>query len=137
MNVVPRYYAGSVMPPACLCMQVYALDKRFLDPRRPLKAKATPEEIEERLVPYNELVLFNTLQYVTQDKQVRQSRACWLGEQVSGRRFNGMSSVCAQGLAVCLFTVDVAHICTDHPHMQFVAGLSVHWDCCLLALFHR
>lgn len=35
-----------------------------------MRAKATPEEMEERLVPYNELVLFNTLQYVTQDKQV-------------------------------------------------------------------
>lgn len=54
-------------------LQLYALDKRFLDPRRPLRAKATPEEVEERLLPYNELVLFNTLQYPTQNKQVRQA----------------------------------------------------------------
>lgn len=51
-------------------MQVYALDKRFLDPRRPLRAKVTPEEAEERLLPYNELIIFSTLQYPTQDKQV-------------------------------------------------------------------
>jgi hypothetical protein len=50
---------------------VYALDKRFLDPRRPLRAKVTPEEAEERLMPYHELVVFNALQYPTQDKQVR------------------------------------------------------------------
>ncbi|KAF6258674.1 hypothetical protein COO60DRAFT_1517822 [Scenedesmus sp. NREL 46B-D3] len=50
--------------------QVYALDKRYLDPRRPLRAKVTPEEAEERLLPYHELVVFNALQYPTQDKQV-------------------------------------------------------------------
>jgi hypothetical protein len=49
---------------------VFALDKRYLDPRRPLRAKVTPEEAEERLLPYNELVVFNSLQYPTQDKQV-------------------------------------------------------------------
>jgi hypothetical protein len=51
-------------------MQVYALDKRFLDPRRPLTAKPTPQEAEEGLLPYSELVIFNTLMYPTQDKQV-------------------------------------------------------------------
>jgi hypothetical protein len=60
----------------CCCCQVYALDKRFLDPRRPMRAKVTPEEAEERLLPYHELVVFNALQYPTQDKQVRRgSRA--------------------------------------------------------------
>lgn len=53
-----------------LLLQVYALDKRYLDPRRPLAAKATPEEAEEGLVPYNELLIFNTLGFPTQDKQV-------------------------------------------------------------------
>eukprot|EP00879_Flechtneria_rotunda_P012472 GHRR01013024.1.p1 GENE.GHRR01013024.1~~GHRR01013024.1.p1 ORF type:complete len:683 (+),score=278.61 GHRR01013024.1:59-2050(+) len=50
--------------------QLYALDKRFLDPRRPLRSKATPEEMEERLVPYGELIVFSPLQYATQNKQV-------------------------------------------------------------------
>ena len=54
-----------------LCTQVYALHKRFVDPRRPMRAKLTPEEMEEQLLPYNsELVLYPT-QFATLDKQVR------------------------------------------------------------------
>jgi ER membrane protein complex subunit 1, C-terminal len=39
-------------------VQVYLMDKRFLDPRRPHKApKAmTPAEQEERLIPYSPLL---------------------------------------------------------------------------------
>ncbi|WIA18351.1 hypothetical protein OEZ85_009816 [Tetradesmus obliquus] len=55
--------------------QVFALDKRYLDPRRPLRAKVTPEEAEERLLPYSELVVFSPLQYPTLDKQVLGLRA--------------------------------------------------------------
>lgn len=54
----------------CACVQVYALDKRYLDPRRPMTAKATPEQAEEGLIPYSELIIFNTLGFPTQDKQV-------------------------------------------------------------------
>jgi hypothetical protein len=50
--------------------QVFALDKRFLDPRRPLRAKVTPQEAEEQLMPYSDLIIFSTLNYPTQDKQV-------------------------------------------------------------------
>ena len=41
-----------------LDVQVYLMDKRFLDPRRPHKAaKAlTPAEQEERLIPYSPLL---------------------------------------------------------------------------------
>jgi hypothetical protein len=46
--------------------QVYALDKRYLDPRRPHRAKLTPEEVEERLMPYNELIPMLPLSYATQ-----------------------------------------------------------------------
>jgi hypothetical protein len=53
-----------------VCPQLYALDKRWLDPRRPLAAKATPEQAEEGLMPYNELIIFNTLAYASHDKQV-------------------------------------------------------------------
>jgi hypothetical protein len=59
------------LPLLLLLLQVFALDKRYLDPRRPLRAKVTPEEAEERLLPYSDLVVFNSLQYPTQDKQVR------------------------------------------------------------------
>jgi hypothetical protein len=51
-------------------LQVFALDKRFLDPRRPLRAKVTPQEAEEQLMPYSDLIIFSTLNYPTQDKQV-------------------------------------------------------------------
>jgi len=54
--------------------QVYALDKRYVDPRRPHRAKLTPEEVEERLMPYNELIAMLPLSYATQDKQVSQLR---------------------------------------------------------------
>ncbi len=34
------------------CLQVYALDRRWVDPRRPKKQKLTQDEIEEGLMPY-------------------------------------------------------------------------------------
>ncbi|KAI8475054.1 MAG: hypothetical protein J3K34DRAFT_456487 [Monoraphidium minutum] len=55
--------------------QVYAMDKRFLDPRRPMRSKATPEEAEERLAPYSDLLPFAPLSYATMDKAVAQLRA--------------------------------------------------------------
>ena len=51
--------------------QVYALDKRYVDPRRPHRAKLTPEEVEERLMPYNELIAMLPLSYATQVRGVR------------------------------------------------------------------
>lgn len=36
--------------------QVYAMDKRFVDPRRPHKAKLSAEEQEERLLPYSDML---------------------------------------------------------------------------------
>ncbi|GBF96686.1 ER membrane complex subunit 1 [Raphidocelis subcapitata] len=51
--------------------QLYAMDHRYLDPRRPIgRAKPTPEEAEERLLPYSPLLPFAPLSYATQDKEV-------------------------------------------------------------------
>lgn len=47
-------------------VQVFALDQRFLDPRRPMRAKATPQEMEERLLPFSELIPFFPNGYITQ-----------------------------------------------------------------------
>jgi hypothetical protein len=46
------------------------MDYRYLDPRRPLRAKATPEEAEERLLPYSPLLPFAPLSYASQDRVV-------------------------------------------------------------------
>jgi hypothetical protein len=63
-------------------MQVYALDKRYLDPRRPLTAKPSPQEAEEGLLPYSELIIYNTLMYPTQDKQVSVLAGCTAAHHV-------------------------------------------------------
>jgi hypothetical protein len=54
--------------------QLYAMDYRYLDPRRPLRPKATPEEAEERLLPYSELLPFAPLSYASQGREVAQLR---------------------------------------------------------------
>lgn len=46
------------------------MDYRYLDPRRPLRAKQTPQEAEERLMPYSELLPFGPQAYASQDKAV-------------------------------------------------------------------
>lgn len=54
--------------------QVYMMDKRFLDPRRPRlapNAKPTPEQQAEGLVPYAEELPYSTLMFATGDKQAR------------------------------------------------------------------
>ncbi|CAD7698977.1 unnamed protein product [Ostreobium quekettii] len=56
--------------------QVYAMDKRFLDPRRPKGRKPT-EAREERLIPYSENLYMYPTMYATQNKDV-------LGLKVSG-----------------------------------------------------
>jgi len=60
---------------ACICLQVYAIDSRFVDPRRPKRAKPTPEEIEERLLPYADTLPLSTIYFITLDKEVR-ARVC-------------------------------------------------------------
>ena len=50
------------------------MDKRYLDPRRPLRAKPTPEEVEERLMPYSELLPFAPLSYASYDHEVARLR---------------------------------------------------------------
>lgn len=50
--------------------QVYSLDKRFLDPRRPMRQKLTTEEQEERLIPYMDTLPLMTTMFATYDKEV-------------------------------------------------------------------
>ena len=54
--------------------QVYALDKKFLDPRRPTR-KPTKEDKEERLVPYSEKLPLIPHMYVTYGQPVAGLRA--------------------------------------------------------------
>ncbi|KXZ55164.1 hypothetical protein GPECTOR_3g311 [Gonium pectorale] len=55
--------------------QVYAMDRRFVDPRRPKKQKLTQEEMEEGLVPYQDTLPLSPLSFATLDKQVMGIRA--------------------------------------------------------------
>ncbi|KAG2424507.1 hypothetical protein HXX76_014388 [Chlamydomonas incerta] len=50
--------------------QVYALDRRWVDPRRPKKQKLTQDEMEEGLTPYQDTLPFSPLSFATLDKQV-------------------------------------------------------------------
>ncbi len=66
--------------------QVYALDQRLVDPRRPRKTKLTPEEVEERLIPYYDTFPMSPTQFVTYSKQVsgrgfRAETWWWWGER--------------------------------------------------------
>ncbi|KAG2493104.1 hypothetical protein HYH03_008767 [Edaphochlamys debaryana] len=55
--------------------QVYALDRRWVDPRRPKKQKLSQEEMEEGLVPYQDTLPFSPLSFTTLDKQVLGARS--------------------------------------------------------------
>eukprot|EP00967_Tisochrysis_lutea_P095823 scaffold140015_cov21-Tisochrysis_lutea.AAC.1 len=55
---------------------VYAIDPRYIDPRRPKKTKLSAQEMEERLLPYQDTLPVNSLSFVTYDKQKRNSIAC-------------------------------------------------------------
>lgn len=50
--------------------QVYALDMRFVDPRRPRRAKLTAEETEERLIPYQDTLPLMPIMFASFNKQV-------------------------------------------------------------------
>ncbi|KAG2448475.1 hypothetical protein HYH02_006367 [Chlamydomonas schloesseri] len=50
--------------------QVYALDRRWVDPRRPKKQKLTQDEMEDGLTPYQDTLPFSPLSFATLDKQV-------------------------------------------------------------------
>lgn len=52
--------------------QLYALDKRYVDPRRPPRGhKPTADEAEERLPPYAEVLPIFAPLYASYDKKVR------------------------------------------------------------------
>ncbi len=50
---------------------MYTIDLRFLDPRRPHRAKLTAEEQEERLIPYQDSLPIMAPLYASYNKQVR------------------------------------------------------------------
>ncbi|GLI60547.1 hypothetical protein VaNZ11_002704 [Volvox africanus] len=50
--------------------QVYALDRRWVDPRRPKKQKLTQDELEEGLVPFQDTLPISPLSFATLDRQV-------------------------------------------------------------------
>lgn len=53
--------------------QLYAMDLRFLDPRRPKTQKPSAQDMEERLIPYQENLPFMPNGFATLDKQVGRS----------------------------------------------------------------
>ncbi len=48
------------------------MDKRFLDPRRPITAKPTPAEQEEGLIPFSDSLPLFTAMHTTYNRQVAQ-----------------------------------------------------------------
>lgn len=56
--------------------QVYSIDRRMLDPRRPVRpnGKPTPEDQAEGLVPYSETLPYRPTGYLTLNKQVANLR---------------------------------------------------------------
>ena len=54
-----------------IAIQVYMLDKRMLDPRRP-KGPPTAEDQLEQLIPYQQNLVMSPLLYASHSKQVAQ-----------------------------------------------------------------
>ncbi len=69
-----------------VAVQVYMLDKRMLDPRRP-KGPPTAEDQLEQLIPYQQNLVMSPLLFASHSKQVAQlsgdahHAACSSGEQ--------------------------------------------------------
>ena len=68
--------------------QVYMLDKRQVDPRRPM-GKQTAQDVEERLAPYQELLPLIPQGAITQNKQVAR-----LSGQAPQRLYIAIPSIC-------------------------------------------
>lgn len=54
-----------------LTWQVFMLDKRMLDPRRPIGAPSADDQLEQ-LIPYQQVLVMSPLLYATHSKQVAQ-----------------------------------------------------------------
>lgn len=84
--------------PAVPAGQVFMMDKRFLDPRRPIVppgAKPTPEQVAEGLLPYSSELPMGTTMFVTADKQV----GCARGGAAHGRaRMHAAPDMCRSAL---------------------------------------
>eukprot|EP00201_Polytomella_parva_P009509 CAMPEP_0175051584 /NCGR_PEP_ID=MMETSP0052_2-20121109/7888_1 /TAXON_ID=51329 ORGANISM="Polytomella parva, Strain SAG 63-3" /NCGR_SAMPLE_ID=MMETSP0052_2 /ASSEMBLY_ACC=CAM_ASM_000194 /LENGTH=1079 /DNA_ID=CAMNT_0016315899 /DNA_START=94 /DNA_END=3333 /DNA_ORIENTATION=+ len=50
--------------------QVFMIDRRFLNPRRPKKQKLSQEEVEDGLIPYQEILPFVASHFLTLDKSI-------------------------------------------------------------------
>ena len=55
----------------CAALQVYMLDKRLLDPRRPIGKPSQDDQLEQ-LIPYQQDLPLVPLQYATHSRQVAQ-----------------------------------------------------------------
>lgn len=55
----------------CVTFQVYQLDKRMLDPRRPIGPPSKDDQLEQ-LIPYQQNLVIIPLLYATHSKQVAQ-----------------------------------------------------------------
>eukprot|EP00798_Chlamydomonas_sp_ICE-L_P006703 gene6703-3373_t len=74
--------------------QVYAMDSRLVDPRRPKSAKLSKNDMEERLLPYQEILPMAPNMFLTTNKQVLGLRAV----DVSPSRLESTSLLLARGL---------------------------------------
>ncbi|GIL85172.1 hypothetical protein Vretifemale_13572 [Volvox reticuliferus] len=74
--------------------QVYALDRRWVDPRRPKKQKLSQDEMEEGLVPYQDTLPLLPLSFATLDKQVLGIR----GVKVEATRLESTCLMFAHGV---------------------------------------
>ena len=81
---------GSLFQPPQYPEQVYLLDKRLLDPRRPVGVPTEADKMEQ-LIPYNEVLPLNPSQFATHSQRVAGLRgecpcphAVWLCKAVVG-----------------------------------------------------
>lgn len=72
---------------ALSCLQVYGMDQRLMDPRRPRRTSLTAEQQEERLILYQDTLPINPLGFSTYDRQVR--RKCWVSTPPGVRKAGG------------------------------------------------
>jgi hypothetical protein len=50
---------------------IYALDKRILDPRRPLPKAITQEEREKGIIPYNPFIPYSPKHFINYNRTVQ------------------------------------------------------------------
>ena len=73
LHIVHTKQASACVQNLCVCsaLQVYMLDKRLLDPRRPTGKPSQDDQLEQ-LIPYQQDLPLVPLQYATHSRQVAQ-----------------------------------------------------------------